>query len=90
MPKIHKWKACVLDKDDYLEKYNLRETFEKSGLSWDVMEEIYEDYTAHKQELNKMCERLETYLIDNIKKNLVLNLHYHIILCEAELRMQNI
>lgn len=67
LPKIHKWKACMLDKDDYLEKYNLKETFEKSDLNWDVLEEIYEDYTVHKQELNEVCVKLETYIVDNIK-----------------------
>lgn len=68
LPKIHKWKAYMLDKDDYLEKYNLNETFEKSGLDWNVLVEIHEDYTAHNQELNEVCEKLEAYLIDNIKK----------------------
>lgn len=90
LPKIHKWKACMLDKDDYLEKYNLKETFEKSDLNWDVLEEIYEDYTVHKQELNEVCEKLEAYLIDNIKKNLVQKLHCHIIPYEVELRIQSI
>ena len=58
----------MLDKDDYLEKYNLNETFEKSGLDWNVLVEIHEDYTAHNQELNEVCENLEANLIDNIKK----------------------
>lgn len=31
----------MLDKDDYLEKYNLNETFEKSGLDWNVLVEIH-------------------------------------------------
>lgn len=90
LPKIHKWKACMLDKDDYLEKYNLNETFEKSGLDWNVLVEIHEDYTAHNQELNEVCEKLEAYLIDNIKKNLVQKLHCHIIPYEVELRIQSI
>ena len=77
----------MLDKDDYLEKYNLKETFEKSDLNWDVLEEIYEDYTVHKQELNEVCVKLETYTVDNIKSEF---LHCHIIPYEAELRMQNI
>ena len=51
----------MLDKDDYLEKYNLKETFEKSDLNWDVLEEIYEDYTVHKQELNEVCEIRNIY-----------------------------
>ena len=44
----------MLDKNDYLEKYNLNETFEKSGLDWNVLVEIHEDYTAHNQELNEV------------------------------------
>lgn len=27
----------MLDKDDYLEKYNLKETFEKSDLNWECI-----------------------------------------------------
>lgn len=58
----------MLDKEAYLEKYNLKETFEKSDLSWDVLADIYEDYLMHKDELDKVCEKLEEYLIDNMKK----------------------
>ena len=58
----------MLDKETYLEKYNLKETFEKSDLNWDVLTDIYEDYLMRKDELDKVCERLEEYLIDNMKK----------------------
>lgn len=76
----------MLDKEDYLEKYNLKETFEKSGLDWDILEEIYEDYIKRKDELDKTCEKLETYLIDNIKKETDSSnsLPYHSIRCRVK------
>ena len=58
----------MLDKETYLEKYNLKETFEKSDLNWDVLTDIYEDYLMRKDELDKVCDRLEEFLIDNMKK----------------------
>lgn len=67
MPKIRELRACMLDKENYLKKYNLKEIFEKSELDWNVLEEIYDDYCIYKDDLEKVCERLETYLIDSIK-----------------------
>ena len=58
----------MLDKETYLEKYNLKETFEKSDLNWDVLTDSYEDYLMRKDELDKVCDRLEEFLIDNMKK----------------------
>ena len=37
----------MLDKEIFLEKYKLREVYDKSGLSWDMLGDIYEIGRAH-------------------------------------------
>lgn len=37
-----------LDQDYFLSKYNLRQTFEKAGVAWKTLQDIYEDYKKNR------------------------------------------
>lgn len=40
----------MLDKEKFLGKYKLREVYYKSGLSWEVLQDIYKDYIENQYE----------------------------------------
>lgn len=34
----------MLDQKQFLKEYNLEQSFERSGLMWETLQEVYEDY----------------------------------------------
>lgn len=61
----------MLDQEKFFNTYKVREAFEDSGLSWDTLEKIYEDYTRRLPEMKKIADRLQ----DEISK--VIDFHVH-------------
>ena len=56
---------------NFLTHTKVQEAFEDSGLSWDTLERIYEDYTRRLPEMKKIADRLQ----DEISK--VIDFHVH-------------
>ena len=57
----------MLDKDQFFEKYKVKKAFEQSDLSWDTLEEIYDDYCSRKMEIVQCTKDLEQYIRDHLK-----------------------
>ena len=49
----------MLDQEKFFNTYKVQEAFEDSGLSWDTLEKIYEDYTRRLPEMKKIADRLQ-------------------------------
>mgnify|MGYP005773948659 FL=1 len=56
----------MLDKDEFLSKYKLTKAFESSGLEWDTLQRIYDNYNLIESDLKKVKSDLEKYLTDNL------------------------
>jgi len=53
----------LLDNDAFLEKYNIqRESFEKTGLEWNVLEEIYADHVKNASNLKPIANYIDESL----------------------------
>ena len=50
-----------LDQDEFLDKYCVSQAFERSGISWDTLMKIYDDYNDIRHELQKECEEISNY-----------------------------
>lgn len=56
----------MLDKEAFFKKYSVQEYFQKSGLDWKNLEDIYDDYVQYRNtELDKLCVELENFLMEN-------------------------
>lgn len=57
----------MLDKEDFLTRYHLKKKFELSGFTWDVLNDIYEDYTKESKvkELQKISNSLSRLFSEN-------------------------
>ena len=61
----------MLDQEKFCNTDKVQEAVEESGLSWDTLEKIYEDYTRRLPEMKKIADRLQ----DEISK--VIDFHVH-------------
>lgn len=57
----------MLDKKAFFEKYKIEKEFEQSGLSWDTLSDIYDDYEDRMEEVKKVSVDFERYIKDNIQ-----------------------
>ena len=55
----------MLDQEKFFNTYKVQEAFEDSGLSWDTLEKIYEDYTRRLPEMKKIADRLQDMRYQN-------------------------
>ena len=56
----------MLDKEAFFKKYSVQEYFQKSGLDWKNLEDIYDDYVQYRNtELDGLCVELENFLMEN-------------------------
>nr|WP_308668972.1 hypothetical protein [uncultured Agathobacter sp.] len=56
----------MLDKEAFFKKYSVQEYFQKSGLDWKNLEDIYDDYVQYRNtELDRLCVELENFLMEN-------------------------
>lgn len=72
----------MLDKEKFLSKFNLKKYFEASGLSWKVLNEIYDNYAndTFQKTIRSYCNEFEKYCRDNIDKSTPV----HSIRCRAK------
>lgn len=56
----------MLSKEQFFEQYKVKSEFEKSDLSWDTLEEIFDDYCSRAEEVERCTEELEKHIRDNM------------------------
>ncbi|MFR7986062.1 MAG: hypothetical protein ACLU9N_10950 [Clostridia bacterium] len=56
----------MLDKNTFFNNYQVENAFDNSDLSWESLEEIYDDYCFRASEITKCAKDLETYLRDHM------------------------
>ena len=59
----------MLDKKYFLEKYKLNELYNKSGLSWNILEDIYEDYVINQYEKLENFARELICILEEARKD---------------------
>lgn len=65
LKKRHYW---MIGKEEFLEKYQNHSSFERSGLTWDLLEEIYNDFEKnHLEHYNEISAQLEAFLKEHVK-----------------------
>lgn len=71
----------ILDKENFLNKYHLKKYFFLSGLQWDTLQQIYQNYYADLENIKKCCKSFEDFC--RIKLSLENNA-YHSIRCRSK------
>ena len=66
-----------LEKQDFFEKYKVEKYFEISGLKWETLKAIYDDYENDKQFFNQRAEALQSYLTKKLTHK-VHSIHFRI------------
>ena len=61
----------MLDQEKFFNTYKVQEAFEDSGLSWDTLEKIYDDYKSRLPEMKKMADHLQ----EEISKEIDFHVH---------------
>ena len=59
----------MLDRKKFFETYKVREAFDDSGLSWDTLAAIYDDYEERKLDLEKAADELQEIISKEMKFN---------------------
>ena len=57
----------MLDKEEFFKEYKVEQEFLCSGLKWEVLEEIYDDYCRRQPEVEEYCSRFAEYFLDTRK-----------------------
>lgn len=57
----------MLEKEEFLDRYKIKNEYNISGLNWEVLEEIYDDYNARLSEVETCARELEEYIRKNMK-----------------------
>ena len=52
----------MLDQEKFFNTYKVQEAFEDSGLSWDTLEKIYDDYKSRLPEMKKRLSFSAKYM----------------------------
>ena len=60
----------MLDQEKFFNTYKVQEAFEDSGLSWDTLEKIYDDYKSRLPEMKKMADHLQEEISKEITDGL--------------------
>lgn len=56
----------MLDQKAFFENYKVKKEFSASDLSWETLEEIYDDYCSHEEDLEQCTKELEAYIRNHI------------------------
>ncbi|WP_443770038.1 RelA/SpoT domain-containing protein [Anaerostipes sp.] len=59
----------MLDRKKFFETYKVQEAFDDSGLSWDTLATIYDDYEERKLDLEKAADELQEIISKEMKFN---------------------
>lgn len=73
--------ANILNKEQFLEKYHLKDCFVQSGLQWETLQQIYQDYLQSFIDIKKICKSFETHCQKKLSSN---NISYHSLRCRAK------
>lgn len=57
----------MLNKEEFIKEFKLENAFEKSGLKWETLEAIYDDYESRSEEIDENVEKLKEYISRDIK-----------------------
>lgn len=68
----------MLDKENFLQRYRLTECFLVSGLCWDNLQSIYEDYITSLKDIEKCCNDFEKHCREEFSKD---KTYFHSIRC---------
>lgn len=60
----------MLEKTSFLEEYHLEETYQRSGIDWKILEEIYDDYTNNHYDILQRNALALVNDLENQKKEL--------------------
>lgn len=56
----------MLDKTTFFNNFKVENDFLNSGLSWDVLNDIYDDYEGREKEYIQYCRKIKKYLLKDI------------------------
>lgn len=71
----------ILDRESFLEKYHLGKCFSRSGLQWDVLQQIYRDYQGKLVDVKDKCNQLEEHCRKSLSSD---NITFHSIRCRPK------
>ena len=71
----------MLDKDKFIKKYQLTDCFSRSGLIWENLQKIYDDYIKKFNDIENCCNKFETFCRENFTLDHVV---YHSIRCRPK------
>lgn len=71
----------ILDRESFLEKYHLSKCFSRSGLQWDVLQQIYSDYQGKLVDVKDKCNQLEEHCRKSLSSD---NITFHSIRCRPK------
>lgn len=57
----------MLDRQEFFQEYKVEHEFEISGLKWEVLEEIYDDFCNRKKNLEARCNEFVDYYTDGMQ-----------------------
>lgn len=53
----------MLNQDTFFDKFKVKDLFEKSGLEWETLEKIYDDYSGRYDDIKILVEKLTKRLL---------------------------
>ena len=56
----------MLDREQFFKEYKVEQEFLYSGLSWEVLEEIYDDYCRRQSDLEACCDAFVDYFLEGM------------------------
>lgn len=56
----------MLNQDTFFDKFKVKDLFEKSGLEWETLEKIYDDYSGRYDDIKNTCREIDQTIADNI------------------------
>ena len=68
----------MLDQEQFFDEFKVKDYFEKSGLSWKNLEDIYDDYLRRQSEVDRCVQQLQEYVVK------ALNVSIHSIRCRKK------
>lgn len=67
--------AYMLDKEYFFKHYKVRDYFENSGLQWEVLQEIYDNYQHRHDDFVNCASEIKKYILEGMENDKNLNIH---------------
>lgn len=52
----------MLDEREFFDEYKIKDDFQQSGLDWQILSDIYDNYLDSKSHYEYMCDEIITYI----------------------------